>query len=204
MSKLEMMIESERMKRMELMFQQLSQREKNVTEKAEVEARNLREEVCRLNGKLEGVRKEVSVRPKNRAERGRSGNEIEQVRLNNVRCRSEERTGKQGEWIEVKGGRNKKQSLKGIDVKNRFSTLDQMDEENIIVRHREDGTNDKVLEDSQIRDLGIELSNIRKFRTRKRIEMCYLGADIDFTKDIRSSTWVQGSYHTYRKEQHQK
>ena len=38
----------------------------NVREKAEVEARNLREEVDRLKGKVEEVGKEVSVRPKNR------------------------------------------------------------------------------------------------------------------------------------------
>ena len=40
-----------------------------------------------------------------------------------------------------------------------------MDEESNIVRHREAGTNDIVLGDSQVRDLGIELSNIRKVRT---------------------------------------
>ena len=38
-----------------------------------------------------------------------------------------------------------------------------------IVRDREDGTNDIVLGDSQFRDLGIELSNIRKVRGRKRV-----------------------------------
>ena len=31
--------------------------------------------------------------------------------------------------------------------------------------------------------MGIELSNIRKFRIRKRVVMCYPGADIDFIKD---------------------
>ena len=46
-------------------------------------------------------------------------------------------------------------SPKGIDVKNRFSILDQVDEENNIVRDREDGTNDTVLEDFQVRDFGI-------------------------------------------------
>ena len=35
-----------------------------------------------------------------------------------------------------------------------------MDEEGNIARHREDGANDIVLGDSQVRDLGIELSNI--------------------------------------------
>ena len=54
----------------------------------------MREEVNRLNGKVEELRKKVSVRPKNRIEEGRSENEIEQVRLNNVRSKSEEGTGK--------------------------------------------------------------------------------------------------------------
>ena len=49
---------------------------------------------------------------------------------------------------------------KSIDVKNRFNVLDQMEEENNIVRDREDGTNYIVLRNSQVRDLGIELSNI--------------------------------------------
>ena len=31
--------------------------------------------------------------------------------------------------------------------------------------------------------MGIELSNTRKFRTRKRIVMCYPAADISFIKD---------------------
>ena len=66
----------------------------------------------------------------------------------------------------VKGESKKKvENPEGIDVKNRFSILDQMDEESNIVRHREAGTNDIVLGDSQVRDLGIELSNIRKVRT---------------------------------------
>ena len=50
------------------------------------------EEVDRLKGKVE-VRKQVSVRPKNRIEGGRSRNGIEQVGLNNFRVRSEEGTG---------------------------------------------------------------------------------------------------------------
>ena len=58
-----------------------------------------------------------------------------------------------------------------------------MDEESNIVREREDGTNDIVLGDYQVKDLGIELSNIIKFRGRKRAVMCYPGADIDFIKD---------------------
>ena len=41
----------------------------------------MREEVERLKG---AVRKEVSVRPKNRVEGGRSGNEIEQDRLSPI------------------------------------------------------------------------------------------------------------------------
>ena len=46
-----------------------------------VEVRSLREDL--------ELRNEVSVRPKNRAEGGRSKNGIEQVILNNVRSRSE-------------------------------------------------------------------------------------------------------------------
>ena len=131
------------------------EREKNVREKTEVGDRQVKGESRRST-------KEVSVKLKNRVEGGKSGNGIEQVRLNNVRVRSEKGTGKQGEWIKVKGGRSKKISPKGIDVKNRFNILDQMDEESNIVREREDGTNDIVLGDSSLaRDLGIELSNIR-------------------------------------------
>ena len=74
-------------------------------------------------------------------------------------------------------------SPKGIDVKNMFSILEQMDEESNIISYKKDGTNDKVLGDSQVKDLGIELSNIRKFRTRKRVLMCFPGADIYFIKD---------------------
>ena len=55
-----------------------------------------------------------------------------------------------------------------------------MDDESNIVKHREDGTNEIVLGDSQVRDLGIGLSNIGKVRARKRLVMCYPGADIDF------------------------
>ena len=53
-------------------------------------------------------------------------------------------------------------------LEHRFSILDQMDEESNIVRHKEDRTNDIVLGVSLVKDLGIELSSIRKFRTRKR------------------------------------
>ena len=57
----------------------------------------------------------------------------------------------QGEWTKVKGGRSKKvASPKGIDVKNRFTVLDQMDEESNIVRDREDGTNYIVLGNSKL------------------------------------------------------
>ena len=76
--------------------------------RAEVEARNLREEVDNLKGKVEEIRKEVSVRPKNRVEGGRRGNGTKQIILNNTRTKSEERTGKQGEWIMVKGGSRKR------------------------------------------------------------------------------------------------
>ena len=38
----------------------------------------------------------------------------------------------------------KLENPKGIDVKNRFSILDQMNEESNIVRYREDRTNDIV------------------------------------------------------------
>ena len=85
----------------------------------------------------------------------------------------------QGEWIKVKVGRSKKVvSPKSIGVKNRFC-----DEESNIVRDREDGTNDTVLGDSQVRDLGIELLNIGKVSTRKRLVMYFPGADVDFIKD---------------------
>ena len=47
----------------------------------------------------------------------------------------------------------------------------------------EDGTHYLVLGDSQIRDLGTEPSNIRKFMARKRLVMCYLGTNIYFIKD---------------------
>ena len=60
-----------------------------------------------------------------------------------------------------------------------------MDDESNIVRDREDWTNYVVLGDSQVRDLGIEFSNIRKYRARKRIVMCYPGVDTDFIKDIK-------------------
>ena len=43
----------------------------------------MREEVDRLKGKIEEVRKEASVRPKNRT-KGGSGNSMEQVSLNNA------------------------------------------------------------------------------------------------------------------------
>ena len=81
-------------------------------------------------------------------------------------------------------------SPKCIDVKNRFSILDQIDEESNIVRNREDGTNDIVLGDSPSRNLEIELSNIGKVRARKILVMCYPGTDTDFIKDNRSSKWV--------------
>ena len=48
-----------------------------------------------------------------------------------------------------------------------------MDKESNIVRDKEDRSNDIVLEDSQVLDLGIELSNIGKVRARKRLVMCY-------------------------------
>ena len=58
-----------------------------------------------------------------------------------------------------------------------------MDDDSNIVRYREDGANYIVSEDSQFRDLEIGLSSIRKFRARKRVEMRYPRADIDFIKD---------------------
>ena len=74
----------------------------------------MREKVDRLKWKVEEVKMEIGVGPK--AEEVRSGNGIEQVRLNNVRASSEEGTGKQGEWIKVKGRGGKKiDSSKGID-----------------------------------------------------------------------------------------
>ena len=110
---LEKVIEDEKMKRMELnekinvLVAELD-REENVREKAEIEARNLRDEVDRLKGKLEKVRKRkgISFMPKNRVEGGRSEFGIGQVILDNVRAKSKEGTGKQCEWIMVKGGRS--------------------------------------------------------------------------------------------------
>ena len=93
------MIESEKRKRMELneivnvLVGEL-EREKNVRENIEIEVRSLREEVDRLKGKVEEVRNEVSVGPKNRAERGRSKNGIEQIILSNVRGVKRDQEGK--------------------------------------------------------------------------------------------------------------
>ena len=53
----------------------------------------MREDVDRLKRKVEVVRKEIIVRAKNRAGGDSSGNEMEQVRLNNVIARSEEGIG---------------------------------------------------------------------------------------------------------------
>ena len=64
--------------------------------------RNLREEVDKIKVKVEEVRKQVSVKSKNRTEGGRSWNRLEQVIFNNVRARTEEGPGKQGEWIKVR------------------------------------------------------------------------------------------------------
>ena len=67
-----------------------------IRKNAEVKHRNLIEKIDRLKEKIEEVKKEVSVRTKNRAEGGRSENGIEQVGLNNFIARSEEGTRKQG------------------------------------------------------------------------------------------------------------
>ena len=50
-----------------------------------------------------------------------------------------------------------------------------MDEESNIVRYKEDVTNDIVLGDSQVRDLGIEFSNMRKLRTKKNSDVLSWG-----------------------------
>ena len=42
-----------------------------------------------------------------------------------------------------------------------------MNEESNIIRDKENKTNEIVLEDSQVKDLGIELLNIGKVRARK-------------------------------------
>ena len=68
----------------------------------------MREEVDKLKGKVKEVRNEVSVTPKNKVEGGRSKNGIEQVRLSNVRGRSEEGPGRQEEWAKVRGGGSKR------------------------------------------------------------------------------------------------
>ena len=59
---------------------------------AKVESGNLKKEVDTLKRKIE----EISVRSKNISERGRSGNGIEQARLNNVKAKGEEGTLCQG------------------------------------------------------------------------------------------------------------
>ena len=111
----------------------------------------MRDQVDRLKGKVEKVRKEVSVRSKNRVKGGRSGNGVKHDRLNNVKTKNKEGTGNRSEWIKIKGGSRKMvENPKCVDLKNRFNILDQMDEENNIARHMEDGTNDIVLGDSQV------------------------------------------------------
>ena len=74
MCKVKMMIKGEKKKRMKINKRindlvTALKRERNVGEKAEVEARNLREDVDMFKGEIEEVRKEVSVSPKNKAER---------------------------------------------------------------------------------------------------------------------------------------
>ena len=77
-------------------------------------------------GKVGEVRKQVSVRPKNRVEGGKNRNGVEQDILNNFKIKNKEGTGKQNEWIKVKGGSRKKvENPKDINVKNRFTILDQ-------------------------------------------------------------------------------
>ena len=52
----------------------------------------------------------------------------------------------QGEWVKLKGGGSKReQNPKGIDIKNRFSILDRLEDESHIVSHKEVGVNDIVL-----------------------------------------------------------
>ena len=86
----------------------------------------MREDVDRLKGKVGEVRKQVSVRPKNRVEGGKNRNGVEQDILNNFKIKNKEGTGKQNEWIKVKGGSRKKvENPKDINVKNRFTILDQ-------------------------------------------------------------------------------
>ena len=106
-----------------------------------VEVRSLREDL--------ELRNEVSVRPKNRAEGGRSKNGIEQVTLNNVRGRSEEGPGRQEEWVIVRGGVSKRvENPIGVDIKNRFSILETLEDEIHMVSKREDEANYIVLRDS--------------------------------------------------------
>ena len=86
----------------------------------------MREDVDRLKGKVGEVRKQVSVRPKNRVEGGKNRNGVEQDILNNFKIKNKEGTGKQNEWIKVQGGSRKKvENPKDINVKNRFTILDQ-------------------------------------------------------------------------------
>ena len=77
----------------------------------------MKDEVDKLKGKVEVVRKGISVRP-SRTERGRSRNGIEQVRWSNVRGRSEDGPGRQGEWVKGRGGRSKRvENTIGVDIK---------------------------------------------------------------------------------------
>ena len=74
-------------------------------------------------------------------------------------------------------------NLIGVDIKNRFSILERLEDESQIVSQREDGANDIVLVNLQVKDFGMELSSRRKLGTRKRVVVCYPGAGIDFIKD---------------------
>ena len=49
-----------------------------------------------------------------------------------------------------------------------------MCEESNTKKYGKEWTDDIVLRDSQVIHLGIELSNIRKFSTGKRVVICYL------------------------------
>ena len=73
-------------------------------------------------------------------------------------------------------------SPEGIDVKNRFSILDRINEDSNIVKYRDDGGNDIGLGDLQVRDLGIELLSIRKFNTKKKVLIPYPRPAIDFNR----------------------
>ena len=55
--------------------------------------------------------------------------------------------GREGEWVKVRGGGSKRvENPVSVDIKNRFSILERLEDESQIVSQREDGANDSVRE----------------------------------------------------------